>query len=64
MHQIRHPFFRVDLDPHHRQEGQRQHRQGDVPVPAVPTPNFVVSQADFLLGRFEALFNLPSLIPL
>src|SRR3954454_14197311 len=59
--QIWRPFFSIDLDTHHRQEGQGQHGQGDVPVPAMPTPDLAVIEADFLLGGFETFFNAPAL---
>src|SRR4051794_38986055 len=48
---------RVELHPHGGKEGQGQHGEGDVPVPAVPGADFVIGQADFLLGDFEAFLN-------
>lgn len=42
-----------------RQVSVRQHRQRDVPVPARPTPHFILIKADFALSRFEAFFDRP-----
>ena len=41
------PFFSSfhRLIPDHRQIGEGQHRQGDVPVPAIPPPHLVLVQA-------------------
>jgi len=60
MRQIPRPLLAGEVDPHRRQEGQRQHRQGDVPVPAMPAAHLVAVQPDLLLGRFEALLDRPA----
>src|SRR5215217_3232011 len=36
------------------EEAQSEHGQRDVPVPAVPGADFVIGQADLLLGHLEA----------
>src|ERR671910_137260 len=54
------PLLGGEFDPHRRQEGERQHRQGDVPVPAVPAAHLVAVQPDLLLGRLEALLDRPA----
>ena len=41
------------------QERQRDHGQGDVPVPGRVLADLVVVQADLALGLFEGLLNLP-----
>jgi hypothetical protein len=55
------PLLGSECDAHCGQEGQGQHRQGDVPVPAVPTTDLIAIQADLLLGRFEAFLDFPPL---
>ena len=62
MRQIPRPLLAGEVDPHRRQEGQRQHRQGDVPVPAMPAAHLVAVQPDLLLGRLEALLDRPAAI--
>ena len=54
------PLLGGEFDPHRRQEGERQHRQGDVPVPAMPAAHLVAVQPDLLLGRLEALLDRPA----
>src|SRR3954451_4461986 len=51
---------RITRETGQRETGQRQHGQGDVPVPAVPGPDFVIRQADLLLGNLEALLDGPT----
>ena len=46
--------------PDHRQEGIGQQRQGDLAIPGLPPPNFIVAQADLLLGCFEAGLDQPA----
>jgi hypothetical protein len=41
-----------------------QQGQGDVAVPAWPFADFVVVQADLVLGLLEAFLDLPSRMPL
>ena len=60
MHRIFRPPLGGEFDPHRRQEGERQHRPGDVPVPAVPAAHLVAVQPDLLLGRLEALLDRPA----
>ena len=60
MRQIPRPLLAGEVDPHRRQEGQRQHRQGDVPVPAMPAAHVVAVQPDLLLGRLEVLLDRPA----
>ena len=60
MRRILRPLLAGEGDPHRRQEGERQHRQGDVPVPAMPAAHLVAVQPDLLLGRFEALLDRPA----
>ena len=60
MRRIFRPLLAGEVDPHRRQEGERQHRQGDVPVPAVPAADLVAVQPDLLLGRLEALLDRPA----
>ena len=60
MRQIPRPLLACVVDPHRRQEGQRQHRQGDVPVPAMPAAHLVAVQPDLLFGRLEALLDRPA----
>ncbi len=43
------------------QECQCKHRQGDVPIPAIPRAYFVFIQSRLLLGRFEADLDGPAL---
>jgi hypothetical protein len=57
------PFLRhgnVGSHPHSGKERQGKHSEGDVPVPAMPRADLVVSQADLLLGEFEALLYGPA----
>src|SRR3954447_22247744 len=49
-----------ELDAHRREKGQRQHSQGDVPVPAVAGADLVIGQADLLLGDLEAFLDRPA----
>ena len=37
----------------------REHRQGDVSVPAVPSADLVLVQADLALGALEGLLDRP-----
>ncbi|NNJ26210.1 hypothetical protein LzC2_22910 [Planctomycetes bacterium LzC2] len=37
-----------------------EHREGDVPIPAVPAPDLVFVQTRLLLGLFEALLDRPA----
>ncbi len=37
-----------------------KHRQRDVPIPGVPTANFVFVQSRFLFGLLEAFFDCPT----
>jgi len=60
MRQILRPLLAGEVDPHRRQEGQRQHRQSDVPVPAMPAAHLVAVQPDLLFGRLEALLDRPA----
>ena len=41
------------------QECQREHREGDVPVPGVVAADLVVVQAGLVLGGLEALLDRP-----
>jgi hypothetical protein len=43
----------------HRQERQRNHRQGDVPVPGQILADLVVVQPDLALGLLEGLLDPP-----
>jgi hypothetical protein len=58
MRRIFRPLLGGEFDPHRRQEGERQHRQSDVPVPAVPAAHLIAVQP--LLGRLEALLDRPA----
>jgi hypothetical protein len=51
---------RVELHPQGGEEAQREHGQRDVPVPAVPGTDFVIGEADLLLGHLEAFLNGPA----
>ena len=52
----RRPAFRSD----HRQKGLRPHCQREVPIPARPTADFVVVQADLTFGGLDAFFHGPA----
>lgn len=60
----RHPPFRrllvLPLRSHRRQQGAGDQGQGDMPVPALPPPDFVFVESDLTLGFEEAKRNLPS----
>jgi len=45
-------------DGHH---GEGEHDERDMPVPAMPGAGFVVIEAKFVLGRFEAVFDGPTM---
>ena len=45
--------------PQHRQQRIGPHGQGDMPIPPRPTPDLIVIQAHFALGRFKAALNRP-----
>ena len=45
--------------PKHGQQRIRPHRQGDVPLPARPTPDLILIQPDLPFGFLKALFNGP-----
>src|SRR3954471_19016098 len=53
------PFFAVCTRARHLQEGMRQQTEGDMPVPALPTPHFVLIEPD-RLGALEALLDRPA----
>lgn len=43
----------------HRQQGEGEHHQRDVPVPAVPAPRLVAVQSQFAPRRLEGVLNRP-----
>jgi hypothetical protein len=43
------------------EEGHREHREGDVAIPAMPRADLVFVQPGLLLGRLEAALDGPSL---
>ena len=45
--------------PQHGQQRIRPHRQGDVPIPARPTPDLILIQPDLPFGLLKALFDGP-----
>jgi len=45
-------------DGHH---GEGEHDEGDMPVPAMPGTGFVVIEAEFVLGGFEAVLDGPAM---
>ena len=45
----------------HREDGEGQHHQRDVTMPAVPGTGLVVVEAQFGLGRLEAVLDGPAL---
>src|SRR6187431_1131105 len=44
----------------HRQQGEGQHHQRDVAVPAVPAAGLVVVEAELVLGGLEAVLDRPA----
>lgn len=55
------PHFRPGRPPpHDGEEGLRQERQGDVPVPAIPAAHLVVGQAGLAFGDLEAFLDRPA----
>src|SRR5919106_50100 len=54
------PLFCPSLSTRHRQEGVREQRQGDVPVPAYPPAHLVLVQPHFPFGLFKGLLNSPT----
>ena len=42
------------------EEGVSETGEGDVTIPAFEGAEFIISEANFLLGHFEGLFNLPT----
>ena len=42
------------------EEGVSETGEGDVPIPALERAEFIISEANFLLGHFKGLFNLPT----
>ena len=52
-------FFLPGAQP--RQNGQSQHGQGDVPIPALPVPDFVMIQSALAFGHLESAFDGPAL---
>ena len=54
----RHGIGPMTDDGHH---GEGEHDERDMPVPAMPGAGFVVIEAKFVLGRFEAVFDGPAM---
>ncbi len=44
----------------HGEQGEGEHHQRDMAVPAVPTPGLVVIQAEFVLRRLERVLDRPA----
>ena len=44
----------------HRQQGEGEHHQRDVAVPAVPAARLVVIEAELILGGLEAVLDRPA----
>ena len=56
-------FERLDGDgpcAHNSQQGQRPHREGEMPIPGRLAPHFRLSQAHFALGRLKAALDGPA----
>jgi len=44
-----------------RHHGESEHDEGDMAVPAVPGPAFVVIEPEFVLGGLEGVLNGPAM---
>ena len=42
------------------EEGVSETGEGDVAIPTFERTEFIISEAHFLFGHFEGLFNLPT----
>ena len=45
----------------HRHHGESEHDEGDMAVPAVPGPGFVMVEPEFIFGSFEGVLNGPAM---
>ena len=51
----------VRAAPDGRHHGEGEHDEGDVAMPTMPRAGLVMVEAQFVLGRFETIFNRPTM---